>query len=72
MEEKIKKKIEELWEKIEFELERFEECYSGFKEFLKERNLGGAHLDICFAVMHLRNVEEALEDIEMLTRLLIE
>jgi len=72
MKGKIKRKVEELWQKIEHEIRTFEEVYDRLKESLEERELGTASIEACFAVMHLRNVEETLDDIELLERLLVE
>ncbi|RLG06898.1 MAG: hypothetical protein DRN68_06275 [Thaumarchaeota archaeon] len=73
MKRKIKKRIDELWKKVDFGLEVFEEAYSGLKEVLEKRKLGDIGMvKMCSALMYLEGVKKALEDIELLEDLLKE
>ena len=40
IEKRIKRRINELWKKVDFGLEVFEEAYSQLKEVLEKRKLG--------------------------------
>ena len=73
MKRKIKKRIDELWKKVDFGLEVFEEAYSGLKEVLEKRKLGDIGMVKMYsALMYLEGVKKALEDIELLEDLLEE
>ena len=73
IEKRIKRRINELWKKVDFGLKVFEEAYSQLKEVLEKRKLGDIGIvKMCSALMYLEGVKKALEDIELLEDLLEE
>ena len=72
MREKIKRRIDELWSKIEFEWKCFEDEYSHAKKYIEGKKKGEALVSVVFAIIHLRTIEDCLGDIELLERLLID
>lgn len=72
MKRKIKRRIDDLWSKIEFEWKCFEEEYSHAKKYIEGKKKGEALVSVGFAIVHLRIIEDCLGDIELLERLLAE
>jgi len=71
MKERIEKRVEELWKEVEFGLKVFEEAYSQLKEVLEKKKLGDIGMVKMYsALMYLKGVSKALEDIELLEGLL--
>jgi len=71
MKEKIKRRVDELWKEVEFGLKVFEEAYSQLKEVLEKKKLGDIGMVKMYsALMYLKGVSKALEDIELLEDLL--
>ena len=70
MREKIEKRIRGLWDKIYFELGRFENQYEALKMHLDEKKLGSAMFSVAFALAYLRVISETLDAIGVLEGLL--
>ena len=70
MKRKIKKRITKLWERIEFEMEKFREKSECLEKHIKERKIDTAYIDACFALVHLRDIKDALNIMIEFERLL--
>ena len=69
MKEKIEKKIKELWERIREEIKYADRDWEEAKKFLRKKQGGNAVVGVAFTIMHLKNIEDNLDAIEMLERL---